>query len=151
MQKKIVVNEDLETILLEMCTQFQNKAWPQAPQQHFRQQEVPNQQLLQQNQQVKDIKHRDYLKQQQRLKAMPLSSSKVRLLNFFLSYIFLVCKISILFYFIFMVWQGMSADALIGNLLEKKDTFTPKQSSQGQGKPALDQHDLVRIRIFKLP
>lgn len=85
-----------------------NKMWPQTPQQNFKQ-------LEGQNQQQRDNKHRDYLKQQQRLKAMPLSSSK-----------------------------GMSADALIGNLLEKKDTFTPKQNMQGQGKQIAEQTDLVR-------
>lgn len=74
----------------------QNKMWPLNQQQTFKPQDAQNQQ---QSQTQADHKHRDYLKQQQRLKAMPLSSSK-----------------------------GMSADALIGNLLEKKDTFTPRQN-----------------------
>ncbi|KAK3930618.1 Synergin gamma [Frankliniella fusca] len=91
----------------------QNKMWQQNQQQTFKPQDVQNQQLLQQTQQ-KDLKHRDYLKQQQRLKAMPLSSSK-----------------------------GMSADALIGNLLDKKDTFTPKLNSQGQVKQATDRPELL--------
>lgn len=89
----------------------QNKMWPQPqPQLHTLQQDVPNQQLLQQPQHQKDLKHRDYLKQQQRLKAMPLSSSK-----------------------------GMSADALIGNLLDKKDTFTLRQSGQVHVKQSGDR------------
>ncbi|XP_034239701.1 synergin gamma-like isoform X2 [Thrips palmi] len=87
----------------------QNKIWPLNQQQTYKPQDTQNQQ---QSQNQTDHKHRDYLKQQQRLKAMPLSSSK-----------------------------GMSADALIGNLLEKKDTFTPKQPApmpfkqQGQETP----------------
>lgn len=92
---------------------IQNKMWQQNQQQNFKPQNMQNQQLLQQSQQ-KDHKHRDYLKQQQRLKAMPLSSS-----------------------------QGMSADTLIGNLMDKKDTFTPRQNSQGQIKQPGDRPELL--------
>lgn len=53
---------------------LQNNMWPLNQQQTFKPQDTQNQQ---QSQNHTDLKHRDYLKQQQRLKAMPLSSSKV--------------------------------------------------------------------------
>ena len=51
--------------------------WQPSQQSSAKPQDSYNRKLPEPSQPPKDHKHRDYLKQQQRLKAMPLSSSKV--------------------------------------------------------------------------